>query len=62
MQTLFGSLVRSMCNGATCAQVHGLSLSHCGITVRAHCFQDYIYITPILLLRELNTLCDVDRL
>ena len=32
------------------------------ITGRAHCFHDYIYITLILLLRDLSTLCVVDHL
>ena len=32
------------------------------ITGRAHCFHDYIYITAILLLWDLNTLCVVDYL
>ena len=32
------------------------------ITGRAHCFHDYIYITPILLLWDLSTLCVVDQL
>ena len=34
------------------------------ITKRAHCFHDYIYIyiTPILLLSDLSTLCVMDHL
>ena len=32
------------------------------ITGRAHCFHDYIYITLILLLSDLSTLCVVDHL
>ena len=32
------------------------------ITRRAHCFHDCIYITPILLLWDLSTLCVVDHL
>ena len=32
------------------------------ITGRAHCFQDYIYIMPILLLSDLSNLCVVDHL
>ena len=32
------------------------------ITERAHCFHDYIYITPILLLYNLSSLCVVDHL
>ena len=32
------------------------------ITGRAHCFHDYIYITLILLLWDLSTLCVVDHL
>ena len=32
------------------------------ITGRAHCFHDYIYITPILLLWDLSTLCVVDHI
>ena len=27
------------------------------VTGRAHCFHDCIYITPALLLRDLNTVC-----
>ena len=33
-----------------------------GITERAHCFHDCIYIVPILLLWDLSTLCIVDHL
>ena len=32
------------------------------ITGRTHCFHDCIYITLILLLRDLSTLCVVDHL
>ena len=32
------------------------------ITKRAHCFHDCLYIMPILLLRDLSTLCFVDHL
>ena len=32
------------------------------ITRKAHCFHGYIYITPILLLWDLSTLCVVDHL
>ena len=32
------------------------------ITGRVHCFHDCIYITPILLLRYLSTLCVVNHL
>ena len=34
--------------------------SHCDVTWRAHCFHDCIYIIPILLLRDLSTLCAMD--
>ena len=32
------------------------------VKIRAHCFHDYIYIMPILLLWDLSTLCVVDHL
>ena len=32
------------------------------ITGRAHCFHDCIYVTPILLLWDLSTLCGMDHL
>ena len=48
-------------NSTSCAQVHHVTVHHVPkcmschkaivvITGRAHCFHDYIYITPILLL------------
>ena len=32
------------------------------LTVKVHCFHDYIYVMPILLLWDLSTLCVVDHL
>ena len=58
----FGSLVPAMCTRLSCAQVHKSPQSHCVVTERAYCFHDYIYITPILLLWDLRTLCVVDHL
>ena len=46
-------------NRTLCAQVHTLPQSHCGDDFCSH---DFIYITPILRLRDLSTLCVVDHL
>ena len=43
------SLCGHMCR-TSCAQAHGLHKANVVITGRAHCFHDYICITPILLL------------
>ena len=50
------------CTSCTpCAQVHELPQSHCGDNREGRLFSWlYIYITPILLLWDLSTLCVVD--
>ena len=61
---LFGSLVPAMCNLTLCAQVQSCHKAIVVITRRAYCFHDciYIFITPILLLWDLSTLCVVNHL
>ena len=48
-----------MMYGIMCISCHKANVV---ITWRAHCFHDCIYITPILLLRDLSPLCIVDHL
>ena len=60
--TPFGSLVPVICNCTLCAQMHELPQAIVVIPGRAHCFHDCIYITLILLLWDLSTLCVVDHL
>ena len=48
-------------NGFVVTHAFELPQSYRGDTRRAHCFYDYIYITYILLLYDLSTMCGLDH-
>ena len=54
----FGSLVLAMCNRTSCAQVHELSQSHCGINRKGTLFSwSHIYYAHLAFVRFKHSVC-----